>query len=99
MTFTANGRRITTHEATVKTAAITIKSLTLNAKQVTLAVFRQLDEEDIVDLDNGTLRGVPWGRVNYHPDKCSGEREHLHIVWQTGDELRRAYVPRRPPHP
>jgi hypothetical protein len=42
--------------------------------------------------DDGTLNGVPWGRVNYHSDDCSHLSDHWHVVWQLGDELRRAYI-------
>jgi hypothetical protein len=38
MATSTNGRRITTHEAIVKTAAIEIKTLTLSGKQMTLVV-------------------------------------------------------------
>lgn len=85
---------ILAHEAVVKTATVEVRSLTITGKQVTLAVFRQLQEEDLVDYFNGfELAGVPWGHVNYHPDKgCADEGRHLHVVWQKGEELRRALV-------
>jgi len=65
--------------------------MTINDRQVTLAVFRQLYEQPLIS-DDGTLNGVPWGLVNYHPDKCADWHSHLHVVWQKGDELRRAMV-------
>ena len=37
-------RVITAREALVKTAAVDVKVLTISGKQVTLAVFRQLQE-------------------------------------------------------
>jgi hypothetical protein len=40
-----NGRRITTHEATVKTAAVEVKALTISGKQVTLAAAEQQLQE------------------------------------------------------
>jgi hypothetical protein len=92
-----SGRRITTHEATVSTASITVKTLTLDKRQVTLAVFRQLLREPLIDPQTLLLRGVPWGIVNYHPDRCHDAAEHLHVVFQVGDELRRAWVPREHP--
>lgn len=82
---------LTTETATITTAAIEIRTLTIGRKQVTLAVFRQLREEPLI-AEDGTLNGVPWGTVNYHPDKCGDAKEHLHVVWQHGDELRRSYV-------
>jgi hypothetical protein len=83
-------KQLTVHNATVTTAAVEVRTLTLSGKQVTLAVFRQLREEPIIARD-GTLNGVPWGYVNYHPDKCEGD-SHLHVVWQRGDELLRSSV-------
>lgn len=80
---------ITVHEAQVTTAAVEIKTITVRGKQVTLALFRQLKEEPLVN-DEGQFVGTAWGVVNYHPGKCAEERVHLHVVWQKGDELRRA---------
>ena len=102
MTTTANGsgRRISVHDATIKTATVEIRTLTVSGKQVTLAVFRQLLEEPILDSDmvDVTPKGEPWGRVNYCPGKAhcelAGGKAHTHIVWQKGDELRRCAVAR-----
>lgn len=83
--------QLTTETATITTATIEVKALTIGARQVTLAVFRQLREDPLI-AEDGTLNGAPWGIVNYHPDKCADAKEHLHVVWQHGDELRRAQV-------
>jgi hypothetical protein len=98
MTTATNGRRITTHEATVKTAAVEVKTLTISGKQVTLAVFRQLKEEALIDPQTLEYRGIPWGLVNYFWGECTipGERGHLHVVWQKGEDLRRCCVEERP---
>lgn len=85
---------LTVHNAELKTAAVEVQTLTISGKQVTLAVFRQLKEEALI-ADDGTLNGLPWGAVNYHPDKCGGDSRahlHLHVVWQLGTELRRSRV-------
>ena len=95
MTTSTNGRRITTHEATVRTAAVEVKTLTISGKQVTLAVFRQLLKEDLIDERSGDLLGVPWGTVNYFWGDCV-EGRHLHVVWQKGTELRRCCPARFP---
>lgn len=79
------------HTAELVTAAVEVKTLTIRGKQVTLAVFRQLEEKQLL-LDDGSLAGIPWGRVNYHPDKCADARAHMHLVWQEDSELRRARV-------
>jgi hypothetical protein len=80
-------RRITTHEAQLKSAAAEVKALTISGKQVTLSVFRQLQEEELLDRESAQLRGVPWGHVNYYWGECKAD--HLHVVWQKGEELRR----------
>lgn len=87
-----SGRTISVREAQVKTANVEVKSLTITGKQVTLAVFRQLLKEDLIDPDNVKFNGLPWGTVNYFPKPCDKEKEHLHVVWQKGTELRRACV-------
>jgi len=85
-------KQLTTQNATITTASVEVKTLTISGKQVTLAVFRQLREEELIDWD-GALNGSPWGYVNYHPDKCEGSRwAHRHIVWQRGPELLRSRV-------
>lgn len=94
---------ITASQATVKTASVDVRVLTISGKQVTLAVFRQLIEETLVNARDGTLAGVPWGKVAYCPGKACSLHDrspgHLHIVWQKGDQLRRAAVPERWPDP
>jgi hypothetical protein len=85
--------QLTTQNATITTATIEVKALTIGAKQVTLAVFRQLQEETVIRPLNAKLVSEElWGTVNYHPDRCADEPEHLHVVWQKGVELRRARV-------
>jgi hypothetical protein len=88
------GKVINIQDAKIRTVSIGIQSLTINDKQVTLAVFRQLYEEALIS-DDGTLNGLPWGIVNYHPDKCADHGSpHMHVVWQKGDELRRSRIER-----
>lgn len=88
--------KLTAENAVIKTASVEVKTLTISGKQVTLAVFRQLPEIEVIDL-RGKLRGVLWGRVNYCPDKnCGKWPGHVHVVWQEGESLRRATV--YPPH-
>jgi hypothetical protein len=89
-----SGRRITVKEAQVKTVQVEVKALTVSGKQVTLAVFRQLQEEELVDEFSLQLNGIPWGTVNYHWGACHSHGQHWHVVWQKGEELRRAQVNR-----
>jgi hypothetical protein len=88
-------KQLTTQNATITTATIQVQAMTIGARQVTLSVFRQLLEEPLI-ADDGTLNGVPWGAVNYHPDKCGDHARHWHIVWQHGQELRRSRVYENP---
>lgn len=76
-------------DAKVKTASVEVKSLTLNDRQVTLSVFRQIPCRPVLN-DDLTEKGQVWGRVNYRFGDCSAQgEEHLHIVWQSGDVLLR----------
>jgi len=84
-------KKINVSQAQIKTATIEIKAITLSGKQMTLAVFRQLQNEDLIDSQTLQLKGVPWGIVNYHLSDCPTE-EHYHIIWQKGNELRKAIV-------
>ncbi|KQZ07264.1 hypothetical protein AB0K86_33035 [Streptomyces clavifer] len=85
------GKQLMARNATITTASVEVKTLTIKGKQVTLAVFRQLKDEPLI-AEDGTLLGEPWGIVNYHPDKCADAPEHLHVVWQKDDALRRSAV-------
>jgi hypothetical protein len=96
MTERTRSNVISIHRAKIKTMSVSVKALTLNNRQMTLSTFRQLLEEDLINHD-GTLNGVPWGSVNYCPDKqCGGPEKHWHVVWQKGDELRRDTIPGKP---
>lgn len=84
--------QILVSEAAINTVAVEVKTLKVKSRQVTLALFRQIKAEFPEPRSNPVL----WGHVNYHPDKCSDEREHMHVVWQKGSELRRATVYKKP---
>lgn len=81
---------ISIHDAKIRTVNVGIRAITISDKQVTLAVFRQILEEPLIDYWAGRLNGVPWGYVNIHDKFCSDQPPHRHYVWQLGDELRRA---------
>jgi hypothetical protein len=85
-------KALTTHEAQVTTASVEVKTLTIRDRQVTLAVFRQLHREAVIDGRSGEISGVPWGTINYFWKGCGLDEEHVHVVWQKGDELRRDCV-------
>jgi hypothetical protein len=96
MSATTNGRALTVQQAEIHTATVSIRTLTINRKQMTLATFRQLLEADLISGRTGEFRGSPWGVVNYCPDKTKCARfdqcEHLHVIWQFGDDLLRATI-------
>lgn len=92
-------KQLTTQNASITTVAVEVKALTISGKQVTLSVFRQLPEEPLL-ADDCTLNGLPWGVVNYHPDKCADAADHRHVVWQRDDQLLRSaiYTPAHSKH-
>ncbi len=63
-------RILTTEDVAITTLSIEVKVMKIGKRQVTLAVFRQLPEEPLIDHLTGKLKGIPWGRVNYHIE-CS----------------------------
>jgi hypothetical protein len=85
------GYQLHKNHAVVHTASIDVKIIRLDKRQLTLSVFRQLDEEPIF-LSNGSLVGTPWGRVNY-TWKGNPRGTAFHVVWQHGDYLKRSPVP------
>ena len=83
--------RIRVVDTSVTTVSVEIKTLTIGRKQMTLAVFRQLLQEQVISADFTKFKGSVWGHVNYFWGDCQ-EAGHLHIIWQNGHELRRACV-------
>jgi hypothetical protein len=73
-------------QANLETVSVQIQVLKVGSKQMTLSVFRQLDEEPAFNEWTGKLKGSLWGRVNY---TWAGHDNCVHVVWQYGDELRR----------
>ncbi len=90
--------KIMVSDASIKTVTIEVKVMKIGNRQVTLAVFRQLPVEPVINLLTWELRGIPWGRVNYHvgcewlerPNNPMYEVPHVHVVWQKDNELRHA---------
>ena len=100
---------LTTREATVHTMAVHIAVLKVGTKHVTMGLFRQLPLGVLLDPETLQLRGVPWGHVQYFWEgdgrfrDASGHESvyyysgaHLHVVWQDGETLRRAFVYSKP---
>ncbi|MET9362193.1 hypothetical protein ABZX93_14885 [Streptomyces sp. NPDC006632] len=94
-------KQLTTQNATITTAAVEVKALTIGGRQVTQSVYRQLREARLVSYE-GTFRGNPWGYVNHCPERqywrsgesypCNDGHGHLHVIWQYGGELYRSRV-------
>lgn len=78
-------RLIDIEDVKLKTFSVEIKALSITGKQMTLSVFRQLPRENIFD-ENYSLRGIPWGTVNYY---WKGNEGDIHIVWQRDNVLYR----------
>lgn len=76
---------IETADASITTAAITIKALQVGKKQMTQSVFRQLPEALLVDEDKLELMGQPWGHVNYR----WGDQRGTSFIFQVGARLYR----------
>lgn len=79
---------------TVQTRQVTVQVLTIGAKQVTQAMYRQLLEKPLIDGDTGKLNGNPWGWVNLHLD-CDKKPNHQHVIWEQDGKLYRDVVNRR----
>ena len=90
---------INVENASIKTASVEIKTLTVNGKQVTLSVFRQIIEENILDDENFKLNGTPWATVNYFwKDDQNLSDYKIHVLWQKGSELRRCVILKKANH-
>jgi len=79
---------IEARSALISTASVEIKTLTLNGKQITLAVFRQFPYGRLL-AEDGSLNGEPWGWINHHPDRSCRGWEHKHVIWQQRGRLYR----------
>ena len=87
-------RAITVQDAAIRTATVEVRSLVISGRQLTLSVFRQLPERDLIASvdERPALTGQPWGLVNYFWG--DQDRTDLHVVWQDGDRLYRDLIPR-----
>lgn len=83
--------QIEVREAALKTFQVSIQALLVSGKQMTLAVFRQLDESRAIDRRTGEVTGKLWGRVNYHSG-CDREDGHIHCVFEMDGSLYRDSV-------
>ena len=78
---------INSSEATLKTLSVTISTLSVNERQMTLSVFRQLPVIKVID--RGKIQGQSWGIVRY---KIKDEGDVWVVVEKDG-VLHRSLVP------
>jgi hypothetical protein len=90
---TVTDRRGHERSASVRTAAVSVQAVKIDAKQMTQAVFRQLPNRNVLDLETGEILGSPWGWVNYFADGCHPGAT-LHVLWADAGKLYLACVAR-----
>jgi hypothetical protein len=73
--------------ASITTASVTIRTLRLNDRQLTLSVFRQLPKRHLINPETPELLGTVWGWVNYDCDSSPADKQ---FVAQFGDTLFRS---------
>jgi hypothetical protein len=76
-------------DASIQERQVTVRVLTIGAKQVTQALYRQLVEEHAINQVTGELKGAIWGWVNLH-DKDCGDGVHRHVIWEGNGQLKRS---------
>ncbi len=81
---------------TLETIALplAIKTLTIDGKKMSLAFFKQIDEEDLINEETGELEGNPLGYINVHQKGVCPDCWHRHFLWKKGVALRHGIVVR-----
>lgn len=79
-------KKINITKADIKTASIKIKVITVDNRNLTLSVFRQIPRRILIDSETHDLNGIPWGIVNYFWKENEGL---LHVLWQDEENLYR----------
>lgn len=79
--------RSQSHQFGIETLPISIKTITIDGKNITPTILRQVSEENIVDEKTGELRGTPIGHINVHQKDCP-TYWHLHVLWSQNGALR-----------
>ena len=75
----------------IEALSVKIKTIKIDSKKMTLSVFKQLPEKNIIN-ENLELQGIVWGRVNYQIPKQPVYETN--IVWQHGNNLYRSAIRR-----
>src|SRR5688572_14023045 len=73
-------RTIKASDAKIENVVVAIEKMTINANTLTLSIFRQLRERNVINPETYRIRGLPWGTVDCFEGGCS--KNHLHVVWQ-----------------
>ena len=81
--------------AEIHTVSVELQAITVDKRQMTQSVFKQLPEENIINGETLELRGVPWGWVNYFWPATLAKLPRyatnpLHVVWQLDKYLYRS---------
>ena len=94
MENTSLPQTIRVNAAQILTPTITVREVKVDGKSMTQKTFRQIPEEPIIDTSTYTLKGVPWGFINYFwvDNKDQKGKNTKHILWQKGEELRRCFI-------
>lgn len=107
-----NGAPMTTAQASIRTASVEIRALTVSGKRMTVAVFRQLPEVRLLEpwlVSQGATDEQPGGAQHIEVRLGSGDlwgtvnyhqgcdpRPHLHVVLVRGGTLYQGLVFQRP---
>ncbi len=81
----------------IQIATVDIRVLKIGSKQMTQAVFNQLETAPLIDPDTGLLTGEPWGWINYKADSDSHRRfvfEAKSKLYQSQIHLKGPKIPR-----
>jgi len=70
---------LSVRDLNITTPSITVNAIKINNKQMTLAVFRQLDIGNLSEYILNPIKDITiWGRVNY---KTTHKEDNIHINW------------------
>lgn len=76
-----------------KEKIVSINTLNVGMKQMTLSTFRQIPAEHIFDFKEFVIKGEILGHVNYWWDKFNKDSSgDIHLLWKKANELRRAKI-------
>ncbi len=87
-------KAINVNDVNLKTAFVQVNQLILSNRKMTLQIFKQIEDENIIDFNEAKLLGTPWGYINYFWSEVKEKRKEdtIHLLWQKGNELRRCFI-------